>query len=125
MTAWLRALPTSVRFATMTSSAFLVLMVLAGVVGYREFRASLRDTIDERLVDVAAVQANAVEGTASGTSPDGELLADLAPDAQRHRGPDPDAGRRGAANDAGPGRGGRAGGGPAPGAGGRGGARLR
>jgi len=81
MTAWLRALPTSVRFATMTSSAFLVLMVLAGVVGYREFRASLRDTIDERLVDVAAVQANAVEGTASGTSPDGELLADLAPDA--------------------------------------------
>jgi len=78
MSAWLRGLPTNVRFAAMTSSAFLLLMVLAGVVVYREFSSNLRETIDQRLVDIAAVQAKAVEGTATGTN--GDLLADLEPD---------------------------------------------
>ncbi|MGI8876610.1 MAG: ATP-binding protein [Egibacteraceae bacterium] len=80
MTAWLRALPTSVRFAAMTSSAFLLLMALVGVVVYREFRSNLRDTIDQRLADVAAVEAKAVEGAAAGTGSDADLLAELAPD---------------------------------------------
>ncbi|CAN5301310.1 MAG: ATP-binding protein [Acidimicrobiia bacterium] len=80
MSAWLRALPTSVRLAAMTSLAFLLLMVLVGAVVYREFRASLRDTIDQGLVDVAVVQARAVEGAASGTGLDGDLLSDLEPD---------------------------------------------
>ncbi len=80
MSAWLRALPTSVRFAAMTSSAFLLLMVLGGVVVYREFRANLRDTIDQRLVDVAALEAEAVEGAVTGIGSDGDLLADLEPD---------------------------------------------
>lgn len=79
MSAWLRAAPTSVRFAAMTSSAFLLLMVVGGMVGYREFRADLRDTIDQRLVDVAAVQARAVQGAAGGNGSDGALLADLEP----------------------------------------------
>ena len=78
MSAWLRGLPTNVRFAAMTSSAFLLLMVLAGVVVYREFSSNLRETIDQRLVDIATVQAKAVEGTATGAN--GDLLADLEPD---------------------------------------------
>lgn len=79
MTAWVRALPTSVRFAVMTSSAFLVLMVLVGAVVYREFRASLRETIDQRLVEVAAVSTEAIEDAASGTGPDQDLLAGIEP----------------------------------------------
>ncbi|MBA3798163.1 MAG: HAMP domain-containing protein [Geodermatophilaceae bacterium] len=86
MSAWLRGLPTNVRFAAMTSSAFLLLMVLAGVVVYREFGSNLRESIDQRLVDIAAVQANAVEGAVAGTGSDGDLLADLEPD--------PDGGRQ-------------------------------
>ncbi|MBA3573581.1 MAG: HAMP domain-containing protein, partial [Pseudonocardiales bacterium] len=86
MSAWLRGLPTNVRFAAMTSSAFLLLMVLAGVVVYREFGSNLRESIDQRLVDIAAVQAKAVEGAVAGTGSDGDLLADLEPD--------PDGGRQ-------------------------------
>lgn len=80
ISAWLRALPTSVRLAAMTSSAFLLLMVLVGVVVVGEFRGNLRDTIDQGLVDVAAIQVNAVKGTGPGTGPQGDLLADLEPE---------------------------------------------
>ena len=80
MSAWLRKLPTSARFAAMTSSAFLLLMVLAGAVVFREFRANLRDAIDQRLVDIAAVQAEAVDGAAVGTGSQEGLLAHPEPD---------------------------------------------
>jgi signal transduction histidine kinase len=80
MSAWLRTVPTSVRFAAMTSSAFLLLMVLIGVVVVREFRANLRDTIDQRLADIAAVEVKAVEGAAAGAESNEDLLADLEPE---------------------------------------------
>ncbi len=80
MSAWLRGLPTSARFAAMTSSAFLLLMVLAGAVVFHEFRANLRDAIDQRLVDIAAVQAEAVDGAVAGTGSQGGLLAHPEPD---------------------------------------------
>jgi signal transduction histidine kinase len=82
MSAWLRGLPTSARFAAMTSSAFLLLMVLAGAFVFREFRANLRDAIDQRLVDIAAVQAEAVEGAAAGAGSQGGLLAYPEPDGE-------------------------------------------
>ncbi len=87
MTAWLRALPSSVRFAAMTSSAFLMLMLLVGVVAFREFRASQRAAIDQRLVDVAAVQAGVVEGAAPDAGFDGDLFAELEPDPDGGGGP--------------------------------------
>jgi signal transduction histidine kinase len=80
MIAWLRGLPTSARFAAMTSSAFLLLMVLAGAFVFREFRENLRDAVDQRLVDVAAVQAEAVDGAAAGTGFQGDPLAYPQPD---------------------------------------------
>jgi len=80
MSAWLGGLPTSARFAAMTSSAFLLLMVLAGAFVFREFRANLREAIDQRLVDIAAVQAEAVEGAAAGAGSQGSLLAYPEPD---------------------------------------------
>lgn len=74
MIEWLRSLPTSIRLAAMTSSAFLVLMALVGAVGFHQFSAGLRSTIDQRLVAIAAVQAQAVEG---GAGLDGDLLANI------------------------------------------------
>ncbi len=71
----------------MTCSAFLLLMVLAGTVVYREFRGNLRATIDQQLVDVATVQAKAVEGAAVRTGADGNLLVDLELDPDGGLGP--------------------------------------
>nr|MBA2387953.1 HAMP domain-containing protein [Acidimicrobiia bacterium] len=73
----LRTLPTSVRFAAMTSGAFLLLLALVGVVVYRQFHVALRETVDQSLVDFVAVQLDAVDGTDPAAGPPGGLLADL------------------------------------------------
>lgn len=77
---WVRAMPTSVRFAVMTSGAFVLLLGLVGVGVYWQFGVSLRETVDRSLVQLAAVQVHAVEGTdpASESAPD--LLTDLEAD---------------------------------------------
>jgi signal transduction histidine kinase len=80
MSVWLRGLPTSARFAAMTSSAFLLLMLLGGAVVFREFRANLRDATDQRLVEIAAVQAEVVARAPAGTGSNRDLLASPAPD---------------------------------------------
>ena len=80
MSVWLRGLPTSARFAAMTSSAFLLLMLVGGAVVFREFRANLRDATDQRLVEIAAVQAEVVARAPAGTGSNRDLLASPAPD---------------------------------------------
>ena len=77
MMGWLRSLPTSVRFAAMTGLAFLLLMVLGGLVIFREFRTNLREAIDQQLVELATAEAMALEGVDARTAPNGDLLAEL------------------------------------------------
>lgn len=79
-----RSLPTSARFAAMTSGAFLLLLALVGGVVYWQFHVSLRETIDESLLDFAVLQLDAVDGTDPATGPPSGLLADLA-----HNPPEP------------------------------------
>ncbi|CAN5258466.1 HAMP domain-containing sensor histidine kinase [soil metagenome] len=59
----LRALPTSVRFAAMTSGAFVLLLGLVGVVVYSQFRVSLRETVDRSLADFVIVAVNALDNS--------------------------------------------------------------
>ncbi|MDQ3056031.1 MAG: ATP-binding protein [Actinomycetota bacterium] len=92
MTGWLRALPTSVRFATMTGLAFLLLMILGGVVMFGEFRTNLREEIDQQLVELATTQAKAVEEVDASNAANGDLLLDLEPEPSNGLGPsDPQA----------------------------------
>lgn len=74
----LRALPTSVRFAAMTSSAFLLLLGVVGVVAYWKFGSGLRAPVDRSLEHFAAAQVDAVENAGSG--PEGGLLVGLGAD---------------------------------------------
>jgi len=76
----LRALPTSVRFAVMTTGAFVLLLGLVGLVVHWQFRDNLRETVDRGLADFVAVQLRAVEGTDPASGPDAGLLADLEAD---------------------------------------------
>ncbi|MGH3442834.1 MAG: hypothetical protein ACRDUY_12485 [Nitriliruptorales bacterium] len=76
----LRALPTSARFAAMTSLAFLGLLVLLGVAVYWWFGVALREPVDRSLAHFVAVQVDAVEGTYSDSGPETGLLADLEAD---------------------------------------------
>ncbi len=91
MRAWLRGLPTSVRFAAMTGLAFLLLMAVGGLIVFREFRTNLRAPIDQELVDAAVLQARAVEQADAGTGSDGDLLADLDRATEPELPPDPQA----------------------------------
>ena len=72
---WLRALPTSVRLAAMTSGAFLLLLGLVAAVAYWRFGVGLREPVDRSLAHFAAVQVDAVEGTEPASGPDAGLLA--------------------------------------------------
>ncbi|CAN5807517.1 hypothetical protein BH20ACT4_BH20ACT4_00210 [soil metagenome] len=76
----LRALPTSVRFAAMTSGAFVLLLGLVGLVVHWQFRDSLRETVDRGLADIVAVQVRAVQDTDPASEPEAGLLADLQAD---------------------------------------------
>lgn len=74
------SLPTSVRFAVMTGSAFLLLIGVVGIAVYWQFGNSLRDPIDRSLAHYVAEQVTAVEGTASEVEPQAPLLAGLEAD---------------------------------------------
>ncbi len=75
-----RTLSTSVRFAAMTGSAFLLLIGVVGIAVYWQFGVSLRDPVDRSLGHFAAEQAKAIEGTGSETEPEARLLAGLGTD---------------------------------------------
>ncbi len=75
----LRGLSTSVRVAAMTSSMFLLLMLVGGGLVFREFRANLRDDIDRRLVEIASAEAKSVDSASGGTGLGERLLADVEP----------------------------------------------
>ncbi|MDP9443833.1 MAG: ATP-binding protein [Actinomycetota bacterium] len=75
----LQALPTSVRFAAMTSGAFVLLLGLVGLGVYWQFGVSLRQSVDRSLAQLAAAQVDTVEGTDMETGPEPGLLADLQP----------------------------------------------
>ncbi len=76
----LGALPASVRFAAMTSSAFVLLLALVGLAVYWQFGVSLRESVDRSLAHAAVVQVDAVKGTDPDTGPDAGLLAGLPAD---------------------------------------------
>ena len=73
---WLRTMPTSVRFAAMTSGMFVLLLGLVGMGVYWQFRVSLRESVDRSLTHFLAAQVEAVEGSDPSSVPAAELLAD-------------------------------------------------
>jgi heavy metal sensor kinase len=76
----LRAVPTGVRFAAMTSSAFLLLLGLLGLVVHWQFGISLRESVDRSLAHYAALQIDTLEGGDPASGPEADLLTDLAAD---------------------------------------------
>lgn len=78
MSGGLRALPTSVRFAAMTLTAFVLLLGLVGAIAFWQFGDSLREPVDRSLDHFAAEQTAVFERAIAGGEP--VLLDGLAAD---------------------------------------------